>query len=237
GQMVREGRSEGTLAFYGEAFHRLTLRLDPSLEVAAITADDARAHAEARAAAGIAAGTIWGGELLVLRRIVRVAIDRGILRDDPLTGLKAPRWRQGRYNVTTAGRVADVIKRMRAETRPRRMRKLPRDIAVLELLLGTGIRRSELARLRTADIDLDRRALRVTGKTANREIPLDGMGLRAAKAILKHTVGDGRIFLTAGAIDSLFDRVTARYGEGLVLTPHVLRHTFATECVRRGVQP
>src|SRR5690606_12815938 len=87
------------------------------------------------------------------------------------------------------------------------------------------------------DINLAARSLRVDGKTGNRELPLRGLGLRAAELLVAQADDDGRLIPNVRTIAVTMRRIHSRYRSGVRLSAHVLRHTFATECVRAGVQP
>lgn len=124
-----------------------------------------------------------------------------------------------------------------------------RDRALLELAYATGVRISELITLRLQDLDLEERFLAVTGKGEKRRgIPL---GSRAAESLrlylrdtrpqLDHGEGKGVVFLSAAG------RPLSRMGAWKVIrkhvrsagiakrvTPHTLRHTFATHLLQGG---
>jgi site-specific recombinase XerD len=121
-----------------------------------------------------------------------------------------------------------------------------RDRAILLLIYGTGIRASECARLRECDIDFASRTIFVVGKGGHeRTLPLSkevaqALALyRRVRGSLKHTEGffrsrRGRI-MSRGAV---YERVR-KYGRLAKVqkrvSPHVLRHTFATHLVRKGI--
>ncbi len=124
-----------------------------------------------------------------------------------------------------------------------------RDLAMVEVLYGTGIRVSELVGLNLADIDRDRNTLRVIGK-GNREriVPL---GIPALKA-LENWLNSGREELVTKESDSsvfigsrgkrIDQRVvrdvvyeaTNALGKNLRLGPHALRHSAATHLLEGG---
>ena len=113
------------------------------------------------------------------------------------------------------------------------------------MFLQTGIRVSELACLTVDDVDLDRGLLRVTGKgMADRDIPLSKKASAALRlwqtarpASEYPTLFLNRFGQPLGVrgIQKLVERY--RHGAGLEkrITPHSLRHTFATQKARMGV--
>lgn len=124
-----------------------------------------------------------------------------------------------------------------------------RDVAILEILYATGIRVSELCGLDLADIDRDRRVVRVFGKGAKeRSVPVGAPALRALEAWLN----DGRPELAgAGAGAAVFvgergGRIDPRVVRRIVhralgltagapdLGPHGLRHAMATHLLEGG---
>jgi len=124
----------------------------------------------------------------------------------------------------------------------------PRDYAILQVFLQTGVRVSELCDLHIDDVDLGGRALRVRdGKgMAAREIELEKKGVQAIKTWLaiRPQVFDDRLFLNKDG-EPISERgvrklvVKYRVAAGITkrASCHSLRHTFATYKAERGVSP
>jgi len=124
-----------------------------------------------------------------------------------------------------------------------------RDRAMLELLYATGLRVSELVRLKAGEVSLDMGVVRVFGKGAKeRLVPLGEEAAawlvryqRAARgALLKGRAADA-VFVTprgAGmtrqAFWVLIKRYAARALPGRAMSPHTLRHAFATHLLNHG---
>lgn len=122
-----------------------------------------------------------------------------------------------------------------------------RDRAVLELLYGSGLRVSELVGLDVGDVDLEAELVRVVGK-GNRErvVPLGSHAVRALQAYLQ--LGRPRLARSAGALFvsrsgkrlsrqwvwALLGRYARAAGISRRVTPHVLRHSFATHLLEGG---
>ena len=115
------------------------------------------------------------------------------------------------------------------------------------LLLSTGLRRSEAAAITLDQIDLEHRQLRVRGKgNKERMVPLTA---DVVKAIERHLATRAptecnHLFissvtgepLTGGGVYKVIRPLLKRAGlDGQGITPHKLRHTFATHLVRNGV--
>jgi integrase/recombinase XerD len=118
-----------------------------------------------------------------------------------------------------------------------------RDRAMLETLYATGLRVSELVALKTFEVNLDAGVVRVMGKgSKERLVPL---GEEAVDWISKYMKSRKKtanaLFITArggGMTRQAFWQLIGRYGRraipGKKLSPHVLRHAFATHLINHG---
>ncbi|MGH9407089.1 MAG: site-specific tyrosine recombinase XerD [Terriglobia bacterium] len=124
-----------------------------------------------------------------------------------------------------------------------------RDKAMLELLYATGLRVSELVSLRLEDFDANTGILRCVGKGGKeRLVPIGRSALKAVDAYLRDARGK---LLKRGAAPFLFLnrrgtrlsrvgfwKIIKRYAQaaaiGTPVTPHVIRHSFATHLLERG---
>jgi integrase/recombinase XerD len=118
-----------------------------------------------------------------------------------------------------------------------------RDRAMLETLYATGLRVSELVALKTFEVNLDAGVVRVMGKgSKERMVPLGEEAVQAVSDYLKQRKGGtDALFLTArgaGMTRQAFWHLIRRYGAraipGKKLSPHVLRHAFATHLINHG---
>jgi integrase/recombinase XerD len=125
-----------------------------------------------------------------------------------------------------------------------------RDRALIELLYATGLRVSELVNLRPQDLHLDAGYLTTTGK--GRKQRLVPLGLAAAEWVTRYMKearpallgrrSSARLFVNARGGTALtrvgFWKILKRYGReaglGRQVSPHVLRHSFATHLLERG---
>jgi len=118
-----------------------------------------------------------------------------------------------------------------------------RDTAVLELLYATGLRVSELAGLDLDDLDRSQQTVRVLGK--GRKERIVPYGSRAAAALAAHLArrgdGAGPLFpnrrggrLTVRSLHTIVRRSAASSGITRRVSPHTLRHTFATHLLDAG---
>jgi integrase/recombinase XerD len=124
-----------------------------------------------------------------------------------------------------------------------------RDKAVLEFLYATGVRVSELVELPISSLDLDEGFATVFGKGAKeRLVPIGEPALRALRRYLRDVRpeldsggGQGRVFLNARgrpirreSIWAIVKKAAERAGLNKDISPHTLRHTFATHLVEGG---
>jgi site-specific recombinase XerD len=125
--------------------------------------------------------------------------------------------------------------------------KVLRDLALLELLYGTGLRISECCGLDIGDVDLRRATVTALGKGAKvRRVPLGEPAhqairdyLASARPVLARPSSGAALFVNArGRRLTPRDarRVLARYPlpDGRILHPHALRHAYATHLVEAG---
>jgi site-specific recombinase XerD len=125
-----------------------------------------------------------------------------------------------------------------------------RDRAILELLFSTGLRVSEIARLRMSDVRADRDEFSVTGKGGKRRIVfVSGEARKALKAYADKR-SDASDFLFVGhdkakraradapitprSVERLVEKYAVLAGITKHVSPHTLRHTFATDLLRGG---
>lgn len=124
-----------------------------------------------------------------------------------------------------------------------------RDAAMIETLYATGLRVSELVTLRTHDVDLQLGALKAFGKgKKQRFIPI-GQAAReilqqyqklSRPTILKNRVSDGLFVtgrgktMTRQGFWKLLNKYTLKAGINKNISPHKLRHSFATHLLERG---
>ena len=125
-----------------------------------------------------------------------------------------------------------------------------RDRALIELLYATGLRVSELVNLRPADLHLEAGYLTTTGKgNKQRIVPIGGVAagwvtryMREARPVLLGKRSSAKLFVNARGGTALtrvgFWKILKGYAKTLGLarqvSPHVLRHSFATHLLERG---
>jgi len=171
-------------------------------------------------------------------------VSDGVIDEDPSAHLDSPRVWRSLPKVLNFDEV-DALLATPDRSEPRGLR----DAAMMEVLYATGLRVSELLRLHLGDLHLDAGYLRCWGKgSKERVVPLGS----EADATLQRYLAEARPILLAGKrTDSLFVnarglpltrqgfwKLIKRYGKqaGIrtALSPHVVRHSFATHLLENG---
>ena len=182
--------------------------------------------------------------LSAIRQFHRFMVREGHATDDPTAHLESPRpWRR----LPTVLTIEEVERLLapRGKMRPQDLR----DRAMLEVLYASGLRVSELIGLRLADLDLTVGVVHVLGKgDKERLVPLGD----AAAASLRAYLTNGRPHLEKRRASphlflgrhgrqltrQMFWHHLKRYAESAGITkrvtPHTLRHSFATHLLERG---
>jgi integrase/recombinase XerD len=182
--------------------------------------------------------------LSALRGFFKFMVRDSHLQKSPVANLTSPRLRR---QLPTVLSVAEV-ERLLAQPNP----DLPlgqRDAAMLELLYGTGLRVSELITLAVGRVNLEVGFLVARGKgSKERIVP---MGEAAIETVRSYTLGSRPRLLKGKMSEILFvsNRGTAMTRQGFwkllkkygrqagmekSLSPHTLRHSFATHLLERG---
>ena len=180
------------------------------------------------------------------RGFYRFLVVDGRMPASPADDLRPPR----SWNVLPRYLSVDEVDHLIAQpdvTHPRGLR----DRALIELLYATGMRVSELIALRPADVNLEASYLTCTGKgDKQRIVPIGDAAaswvrryVREARPVLLGKRGSPRLFVNARGGGPGLTRVgfwkilkgyAVRAGLTRTLSPHMLRHSFATHLLERG---
>jgi len=182
--------------------------------------------------------------LVTIRNFFRFALLEGYIDDDPAATIESPRFRQSLPSFLSIEEV-DRLLRQPDTTNIIGLR----DRALIEIMYSAGLRVSELCGLRVDDLQLDPGCLRCIGKgNKERLVPVGKQALaivrkylRTARPELLRGGSSPYLFLNqrGGKLDRItFWKLLGAYGRkaGLrkPLTPHMLRHSFATHLLDRG---
>jgi integrase/recombinase XerD len=179
-----------------------------------------------------------------LRQLFRFLVREGHLEADPAALVRAPRFPSPLPTVFTEAQVEALL------AAPDRHQPLGlRDAAMIELLYATGLRVSELVALPKAAVDGDVGVLRIRGKgDRDRLVPVGDVALDLMARYLRevrplHDPGNraAQVFLNRrgrGMTRQNFWQRLNAYGREIGLrgkiSPHVLRHSFATHLLEHG---
>src|SRR5919198_1977647 len=177
-------------------------------------------------------------KLSAIREYFRFLEGVGMIAKSPTTGIETPKREKNGRQVLRADEYTKMLSLAGAH---------PRDYAVLQVFLQTGIRVSELAHLTTDDIDFIKPAIKVRGKgSVEREIALEKKGIHALKSYLavRPDSISSRVFLnyqgepiSERGIRKLVVKYRKEAGITKKASCHTLRHTFATYKAEKGVSP
>ena len=168
-----------------------------------------------------------------LRSFFNYLEKQGMVRSNPAAAAKSPKRKQRLPNTLDADMTAKLL-----DFKPKNALER-RDLAIMELFYGSGVRLSELVQADIHDLDLASGMMRVTGKGAKtRVVPLTGQCVAAIQAYLATRPGavpSDALFVTRDGgrvsqrtVQQRLKRLgIARLGSN-VLHPHMLRHSFAS---------
>jgi site-specific recombinase XerD len=168
-------------------------------------------------------------KMSALREYFRFLEGVGVITKSPTTGIETPKREKNGRQVLRSDEYTKMLSLAGAN---------PRDYAILQVFLQTGIRVSELAHLRIEDIDFIKPSITVRGKgKQEREIALEKKGIHALKSYLAVRVESfsNRVFLNYHG-EPISERgirkLVVKYRKEAGITKkafcHTLRHTFAT---------
>jgi integrase/recombinase XerC len=178
-------------------------------------------------------------KLAAIRECFRFLHDDGVIEKNPTQGIATPKKERSGRTTLRPDEYTKLLSLAGAN---------PRDYAILQVFLQTGLRVSELCALTLDDIDLASRTLHVRqgkGQQA-RTIELEKKGIQAIRSYLavRPNALHRELFLNYQGIPlsdrgvrKMLDKYLSAAGITKAISPHSLRHTFATYKAERGVSP
>ena len=186
-----------------------------------------------------------GRKLSAVRSFFRFLLERDVIEQDPTAGIRTPKQEKTLPHHLS---VDDMFRLL--ETPPSGTPAGTRDRAILEVLYSCGLRVSELVGLNWNDIDPALAVVRIRGKGGKeRIVPIGRTALAALEAWRdrRKELCRGRLHdpdavflnrlggrLTARSVARMVDRCVARCGLATRISPHGLRHSFATHMLGAG---
>ena len=245
--VAERGAAALTISAYGHDLRHAAARLaERSARLERAHVEDLRRYIEALGRAELSPRTL-ARRLSALRQFYRFLVLDGVRRDDPTAGLDGPRLGRPLPKTLAQTDVAELIAAAEqdASADGARLRCL------LELLYATGLRISELVGLPLAAARPDARVLMVRGKGGKERLVPLGEPARAALAGYREKLGqflsEGETspwlfpsrsapgHLTRRRVGQLLKELAIKAGlEPSRVSPHVLRHAFASHLVDHG---
>ncbi|HLZ64773.1 MAG TPA: site-specific tyrosine recombinase XerD [Aliidongia sp.] len=239
----------GAAALTLDAYRRDLADFDGFLRggsIAKAGADDVRGYLARLDATGMAPRTA-ARRLSALRQFFKFLLTEGIRTDDPTAVVDAPRQGRPLPKILSEGEVTALIEAARADESPEGIRLT----AMLELLYASGLRVSELVALPLGTVSRGEPAIIVRGKGGKeRLVPLGEQALNAVRdylAVRPLFLAPGQVsrwlfpsraasgHLTRMRCGQLLKDLAVKAGvDPAKLSPHVLRHAFATHLLGHG---
>ncbi|MYD36749.1 MAG: site-specific tyrosine recombinase XerD [Dehalococcoidia bacterium] len=191
------------------------------------------------------ATTTIARKIAALKSFFSYMTTHDLLQSDPSEGLSSPKVGRALPSPLGVDEVESLLNQPRGKSTPEAMRAS----AMLELLYATGMRVSELVSLSVVDVNLDEGYVRCRGKGyKERIIPVYPEAIRAlrlyideARPKLRRRRDEPALFLnrrgnrlTRQGFWLLLKSLAAEAGITHSITPHTLRHSFATHLLRGG---
>lgn len=183
-------------------------------------------------------------KLAALRSFFKYLTRENLLQSNPVLGISTPKRDKKLPRFLDLGEVTHLLEAPTDKTWEGK-----RDRSILEILYSAGMRVSELVGLNQEDLDLLSGLVRIRGKgKKERMVPVGGKALEALRAYLEAAPVPGRknesqppLFLNRSGsrlTDRSVRRLILKYARQISLkkgiSPHTLRHTFATHMLDRG---
>lgn len=242
--LVERGRSRATLAAYRADLQAAgAALLAAGVDPLQATHSDLAAHLAALAGAGRSVATLRR-HTASIRQLYGFLVAEGRLAQDPTVDLRPPRQARPAPGALSRDEVAAMLATPQGDAP-----LVLRDRVVLELLYASGLRVSELSELPLRSVDLEERLLLVRGKgDKERVVPFGSAALSALRAwlldgrpallrdraapwlVLNHRGGR----LSRQAIHGIVTTAAVRAGITSEVSPHTLRHSFATHLLAGG---
>jgi integrase/recombinase XerC len=180
-----------------------------------------------------------------LRSFYKYLVEREGFRDNPLRDVQLPKMEKKLPIVLSVSQVDELLT---TPNRVERQSQAPvwaaaRDAAMMELFYSSGLRLSELAALNVADVDTFSETVRVIGKgRKERVVPVGQIALKAIQQYrFEAKVQSGPLFLSklrkrlsARSVWLMLKKHLSQTSIQLRISPHKLRHSFATHLLDNG---
>jgi len=242
---VERGLASNTLESYGRDLRQYSqyLQVDTAANLDSVSRSTIVNYLLFLQTQGKATATV-ARRLAALKAFYQFLMREKMIVADPTANLESPKLEKRLPKVLTV----NEVERLLAQARPGDPSGM-RDRAMLELLYATGLRVSELVDLNVKDVNLETGYIRCSGKgSKERIVPLGSLAILSCREYLTH----GRAKLVKNRDESSlfvnhhghrltrqgFWKIVKRYADDAKIekdiTPHTLRHSFATHLLENG---
>ena len=239
---AERGASQNTLESYERDLSHLSENNNTPLKD--ISRDHLRDYLKLLQARGLAPRT-QARKLSSLRQFYKFLYAEGIRDDNPPLGIDSPRLGQTLPKLLSEKQVSNLLAQAQNQAAQQGDLKSFRLHALIELLYATGLRVTELVSLPRAAVRSGQPYIYVRGKgDKERLVPMNARAIRAVETYIEALSSDGKwLFPSRGAKGHLtrhrFAQQLKQLGAaaGILpghLSPHVLRHAFATHLLAHG---
>jgi len=245
---VEQGYSENTIAAYRNdlsQFARFLTEMGPPITSWAEVKKDNVVNYILHLKEREYASSTVARKLAAIKSFFHFLLAEGIIKDDPTVALDSPAVKKRLPKALSH----DLVNRLLAEAGKSSTPKGQRDKALIELLYATGMRVSELVWLNIGDVNLASASVRCFGKGGKeRIIPVYDRAVHALQEYLRK--GRSRLMkdphekalflnhrgkrLTRQGLWLIIKHYADEIGMGSEVTPHTLRHSFATHMLSGG---
>ena len=235
--MVEAGAAQNTVSAYATDLRTASALLDGGL--ASAGAEELKALGEAWMS--LSRATV-ARKSAALRRFYGFLVDEGLRADDPSARLPTPRFERPLPRILDEAEVERMFREAEDRAASGEVAAV-RNLALLELLYGSGLRASELVGLPRGTLRKGQPFLIVTGKgSKDRLVPVSARAEAAVQRWLEHVPRDslwlfpsGKHHLSRVRLFQIVRRMAADAGIAPErVSPHVLRHAFATHLLSGG---
>ena len=241
--LKKKGRSANTIEAYGRDLFKYLSYIDKTgiSTIEKVNRETISDHLQNLREDGLSESTI-ARNLTSIKRLHRFAILQRYSKMNPSDSIDAPKIERKTLNILSVDQVSLLI-----ETPDLSDPLGMRDRAILELLYATGLRVSELTKLRKSSLDLTRGIIHIPSPP-HRYVPIGAQAKRALRNYFKagrihhiNSLTDDFVFLNAQGNQlsrmSIW-KITKKAGEKAKInsdvSPHLLRHCFATHLLEGG---
>lgn len=242
---VEKGLAANTIAAYARDLGEFAASLDDGKRAAPreISATDVVAHLESLHARGRAPRS-RARVLAALRSLFSFLVREEILDDMPTRDVRFPRLGQSLPKIVAEAEIGQVLEV------PEDSALIARDLAIIDLIYSAGLRVSEAVSLKIDEVNLEAGFLTVVGKgRKQRVVPLGVMARERLAAYLANVrpelargkpgsryffLGKGGRHLSRQGFWGRLRQMRLRAGVSREMSPHTLRHAFATHLLEHG---